>query len=143
MSGTPQKPDVAAERIVPNTGAVGEGHAWCRLALEEAESSGNEHVVLKTLKTESCRSWQASKAGSSWLQENKIAKIQAVEAAAAFVAIVDCSSSGLTEQQRLAALDSTELGLLLLALLCRWQSLIGNERLRDWVARSGGVLIGV
>ncbi|KAF0901543.1 hypothetical protein E2562_003521 [Oryza meyeriana var. granulata] len=72
--------------------SVGEGHAWCRLALEEAESSGNERVVLETLKTESCRSWRAGRAGSSWLRENKITKIQAVEVAVAFVAIVDFSS---------------------------------------------------
>ncbi|KAF0926892.1 hypothetical protein E2562_027746 [Oryza meyeriana var. granulata] len=38
------------------------------LALEEAESSGNEHVLHETLKTESCRSWRASRAGSSWLR---------------------------------------------------------------------------
>ncbi|KAF0899864.1 hypothetical protein E2562_025109 [Oryza meyeriana var. granulata] len=38
------------------------------LALEEAESSGNERVVLETLKTESCRSWRASRAGSPWLR---------------------------------------------------------------------------
>ncbi|KAF0916741.1 hypothetical protein E2562_011582 [Oryza meyeriana var. granulata] len=50
---------------------------------------------------------------------------------------------GLTERQRLAALNGAEFGLLHLALLRRWQSLVGNERRRDWVARSGGVLVGV
>ncbi|KAF0922421.1 hypothetical protein E2562_034664 [Oryza meyeriana var. granulata] len=38
------------------------------LAPEEAESSGNERVVLETLKNESCRSWRASRAGSPWLR---------------------------------------------------------------------------
>ncbi|KAF0901329.1 hypothetical protein E2562_000213 [Oryza meyeriana var. granulata] len=46
---------------------VGEGHGT-GLALEEAESSRNERVVLEMLKTESCRSWRASQAGSSWLR---------------------------------------------------------------------------
>ncbi|KAF0930593.1 hypothetical protein E2562_033757 [Oryza meyeriana var. granulata] len=56
----------ASSCVVEN--AVGEGHAWCRLALEESESFGNERVVLETLKTESCRSWRDGRAGSSWLR---------------------------------------------------------------------------
>ncbi|KAF0898591.1 hypothetical protein E2562_008176 [Oryza meyeriana var. granulata] len=53
------------------------------------------------------------------------------------------AGKGLIERQRLAASNGAELGLLHLALLRQWQSLVGNERRMDWVARSGGVLVDV